>query len=152
MKTITMKLTNRPGRGFAGTGPSRDADCGSVSLWVALMAVAVLFTLVLIVDGGAKIRAGNRADIAAAEGARAAVLAAGPRPVGNSSEARLAVAAAKAYLAKAGVQGSAVILGPGRVQVAVRATERGPISGRTFTMTRTAVAALLVGVENGEQL
>jgi hypothetical protein len=54
-------------------------------------------------------------------------------------------------LAKDGVQGSAVILGPGRVQVFVQATERGPISGHSFTVTRTAVAALLVGVEKGEQ-
>jgi stage V sporulation protein SpoVS len=115
------------------------------------MAAAVLVTLVLIVDGGAKIRAGNRADIAATEAARAAVLAVGPRPMGSGMQARLAVAAAKAYLAKDGVQGSAVILGPGRVQVFVQATERGPISGHSFTVTRTAVAALLVGVETGEQ-
>jgi hypothetical protein len=122
-----------------------------VSLWVVVMAVAILFTLVLIVDGGAKIRAGNRADIAASEAARAAVLAAGPRPSGTGAQARLAVAAADAYLAKDGVQGSAVILGPGRVQVTVRATERGPISGQRFTVTRTATAVLLVGVETGEQ-
>jgi len=136
---------------YLGTRPVRGADRGSVSLWVAVMAAAVLLTLVLVVDGGAKIRAGNRADIAAAEAARAAVIAAGPRPAGNGSEARLAVAAVKAYLSKAGVQGSAVVLGPGRVQVRVEATDRGPISGHTFTVTRTAVAALLVGVEKGEQ-
>jgi Flp pilus assembly protein TadG len=133
------------------TRSDRGADRGSVSLWVAVMAVAVLLTLVLIVDGGAKIRAGNRADIAAAEAARAAVIAAGPRPAGTSAQAFLAVAAVKAYLAKAGVQGSAVILGPGRVQVRVQASDRGPISGHTFTVTRTAVAALLIGVEKGEQ-
>ena len=122
-----------------------------MSLWVAVMAAAILVTLVLIVDGGAKIRAGNRADIAATEAARAAVLAAGPRPTGTSAQARLAVAAATAYLAKDGVQGTVVILGPGRVQVDVRATEAGPISGHTFTVTRSAVAALLVGVEKGEK-
>jgi hypothetical protein len=130
---------------------NRDADRGSVSLWMAVMAAAVLVTLVLIVDGGAKIRAGNRADIAASEAARAAVIAAGPRPAGTGTQARLAVGAAKSYLAKAGVQGSAVILGPGRVQVVVHASDRGPISGHTFTVTRTAVAALLLGVEKGEQ-
>ena len=127
------------------------ADRGSVSLWMAVMAAAVLVTLVLIVDGGAKVRAGNRADIAAAEAARAAVIAAGPRPGGSGAEARLAVGAAKSYLAKAGVQGSAVILGPGRVRVVVQASDRGPISGHTFTVTRTAVAALLLGVETGEK-
>jgi len=132
-------------------GSNRAADRGSVSLWVAVMAAVVLVTLVLIVDGGAKIRAGNRADIAAAEAARAAVIAAGPRPAGGGAEARLAVGAAKAYLAKAGVQGSAVILGPGRVRVVVQASDRGPISGHTFTVTRTAVAALLLGVEKGDQ-
>jgi hypothetical protein len=44
------------------TRPNTSADRGSVSLWVAVMAVAILVTLVLIVDGGAKIRAGDRAD------------------------------------------------------------------------------------------
>jgi Flp pilus assembly protein TadG len=127
------------------------ADRGSVSLWMAVMAAAVLVTLVLIVDGGAKIRAGNRADIAAAEAARAAVIAAGPRPGNSGAQARLAVGAATSYLAKAGVQGSAVILGPGRVRVVVQASDRGPISGHTFTVTRTAVAALLLGVETGEK-
>jgi Flp pilus assembly protein TadG len=141
----------RPRSRSAPACPRPAAERGSVSLWVAVMAAAILLTLVLIVDGGAKIRAGNRADIAAAEAARAAVLAAGPRPAGTGAQAALAVAAAKAYLAKDGVQGSAVILGPGRVQVDVRATEQGPISGHTFTVTRTAVAALLVGVEKGEK-
>ena len=130
---------------------NRGADRGSVSLWMAVMAAVVLVTLVLIVDGGAKIRAGNRADIAASEAARAAVIAAGPRPGGSGAQARLAVGAAKSYLAKAGVQGSAVILGPGRVRVVVQATDRGPISGRTFTVTRTAVAELLLGVDTGEK-
>jgi stage V sporulation protein SpoVS len=115
------------------------------------MAAAVLLTLVLIVDGGAKIGAGNRADIAASEAARAAVLAAGPRPAAASAQSRLAVAAAMAYLAKDGARGSVVILGPGRVQVEVQASQRGPISGHVFTVTRTAVAALLVGVEKGEK-
>jgi len=127
------------------------ADRGSLSLWMAVMAAAVLVTLVLVVDGGAKIRAGNRADIAAAEAARAAVIAAGPRPSGSGPQTRLAVGAAESYLAKAGVQGSAVILRPGRVRVVVRASDRGPISGHTFTVTRTAVAALLLGVETGEK-
>ena len=127
------------------------ADRGSVSLWMAVMAAALLVTLVLIVDGGAKIRAGNRADIAASEAARAAVIAAGPRPGSSGAEARLAVGAATSYLAKAGVRGSAVILGPGRVRVVAQASDRGPISGRTFTVTRTAVAALLLGVETGEK-
>ena len=137
-------------RVFGRTRLAAKAERGAVSLWVAVIAAAVLLTLVLIVDGGAKIRAGNRADIAAAEAARAAVLAAGPRPGAASAQARLAVAAAKAYLAKDGVQGSAQVVGPGRVQVAASATERGPISGHTFTVTRTATAALLVGVEKGE--
>src|SRR5450631_2524923 len=136
---------------FLRTRPHHAGVRGSVSLWVAVMAAAVMVTLVLIVDGGAKIRAGDRADIAATEAARAAVLAVGPRPSGSGMQARLAVAAANAYLAKDGVQGSAVILGPGRVQVAVQATERGPISGYPFTVTRNATAALLVGVETGEQ-
>jgi len=122
-----------------------------LSLWVAVMAVVVLATLVLIVDGGAKIQAGDRADIAATEAARAAVLAVGPRPGTSDAAAALAVGAASAYLAKAGVQGSVVVLGPDRVQVSVRAGVQGPITGQRFTVTRTAVAQLLVGVDTGER-
>ena len=88
-----MKSGERPPHLFRRTRPHPSAERGSVALWVAVMAAAVILTLVLIVDGGAKIRAGNRADIAATEAARAAVLAVGPRGSGSGMQARLAVAA-----------------------------------------------------------
>src|SRR5665647_3282885 len=91
-----MKPPSRTRHTFAGIRVNPSSDRGSVSLWVAVMAASVLVTLVLIVDGGAKIRAGNRADIAATGAARAAVVAVGPRPAGGSGQARLAVAAATA--------------------------------------------------------
>src|ERR1035437_10884133 len=107
-----MKSGERPQHLFRRTRPHPSAERGSVALWVAVMAAAVLLTLVLIVDGGAKIRAGNRADIAATEAARAAVLAVGPRGSGSGMDARLAVAAAKAYLdRKSVVEGQSVELG-----------------------------------------
>lgn len=128
------------------TRPGSRED-GMLSLWVAPVAAAALAVLMLLVDGGAKIRAGDHADAAAAEAARAAVIAVGPRPA--DVPARLAAAGAQAYLARAGLSGSVTILDPREVQVRVSASDRGPISGRTFTVTRTAVARLLVGVESG---
>ncbi len=121
-------------------------DRGSISLWVAATFVAVLAVVGLVADGGAKIRAGERADIAAAEAARAASYASG-----GDQQARTyaAVTAAWTILSRSGVTGSVSIVGPGRIDVTAQASAAGPISGHTYTVTRTATAQLLVGVRTG---
>ncbi|MGB8385495.1 MAG: pilus assembly protein TadG-related protein, partial [Dermatophilaceae bacterium] len=48
------------------------ADRGSVTLWVAVSVATILAVVALVADGGAKIRAAERADIVAGEAARAA--------------------------------------------------------------------------------
>ena len=49
----------------------RDDDRGSLSLFVVVVFVALLVTIGLVVDGGGKIRALQRADAVAAQAARA---------------------------------------------------------------------------------
>jgi len=121
-------------------------DRGSISVWVAATFVAVLAVVGLVADGGAKIRAGERADIVAAEAARAASYASGGDQQARTSAA---VTAARTILSRSGVTGSVTIVGPGRVDVTAQASAAGPISGHTYTVTRTATAQLLVGVRTG---
>ena len=115
-------------------------DRGSVSLWVAATFVAVLAVVALVADGGAKIRAGERADIVAAEAARAASYASGGD---DRTRASAAVAAARTILSRSGVAGSVTIVAPGRIDVTAQASAAGPISGHTYTVSRTATAQLL---------
>lgn len=121
-------------------------DRGSISLWVAATFVAVLAVVGLVADGGAKIRAGERADIAAAEAARAASYASGGD---QQARTNAAVTAARTILSRSGVTGSVTIVGPGRIDVTAQASAAGPISGHSYTVTRTATAQLLVGVRTG---
>lgn len=127
-----------------------DRERGSVVLWVAITTPALLLMVLLVVDGGAKMKAGQQADTYASEAARAATIGIGPRPAGGSVDARAAVTAANAYLAQAGVSGIAKVTGPATVTVTVTVTRTGPISGVSFTVTRTATAQLLIGVETGQ--
>jgi len=127
-----------------------DGERGSVVLWVAITTPALLLLVMLIVDGGAKMKAAEQADTYAAEAARTATIAIGPRPAGGIVDSRAAAQAANAYLASAGVTGSVRVTGPTTVTVTVTVQRAGPVSGATFTITRTATARLLVGVETGE--
>lgn len=143
-------MTIRPGL-MRWNGRDGDAQRGAVTVWVALIAIAVLASVLLVVDGGARMRAATQADTYAAEAARAATIAVTPRSSGASADARAATQAAQAYLAAAGVSGTVKIIGPAVVTVTVAVPGRGPISGASFTMTRTATALLQVGVEGGQR-
>jgi Flp pilus assembly protein TadG len=132
------------------SGPSGDTERGSVLVWFVLSAPVLLLLAVLLVDGGAKIKAGEQAGSYSAEAARAAAIAVGPHPAGGTVDTRAAVSAANGYLSAAGVRGIATVTGPGTVTVSVTVSRTGPVSGVTFTATRSATARLLVGVEKGE--
>ena len=41
------------------------------------------------------------------------------------------------------------VAAPGRVEITAQASATGPVSGHTYTVTRTATAQLLVGVRTG---
>ncbi len=132
------------------SGPSGDRERGSVLVWFVLSAPVLLLLAVLLVDGGAKIKAGEQAASYSAEAARAASIAIGPQSHAGAADTRTAAAAANAYLSDAGVRGIAAVTGPGTVTVSVTVSRTGPVSGVTFTATRSATARLLVGVEKGE--
>jgi Flp pilus assembly protein TadG len=129
---------------------SDDAERGSVLIWFVITAPVLLLLTVLVVDGGAKIKAGEQASNYSAEAARAATIAVGPSPASRTIDTRAAVKAANAYLSAAGVQGTVTVTGPATVRVTVTADRTGPVSGVTFSVTRTATARLLVGVETGQ--
>lgn len=140
------------------SGPARRCrsrgDHGSVSLMLAVMVLGLMIAVGLVVDGGQKLRATQRADDAAAEAARAAVQSVQP---GNTVRGRrprvdnaAAVQAAQSYLATAGVAGSVRITGD-RVQVTTSTsftpTFLSLIGLGIQTVTGAADARLARGVE-----
>lgn len=106
------------------TGPHlsgrTDAERGSVSLFLVVAVLALFVAVGLVVDGGQKLRATQRADDAAAEAARAAAQSVEPartvRGLAPQVDADAAVRAAQAYLSVAGVSGTTTVVGQ-RVQV-----------------------------------
>jgi len=131
-----------------GTPLQQDEGSAAVLMCFMVLIVGLLFTLIL--DVSARIQAATRADTDSAEAARAATIAIGTLPSGGPADATAAVAAAQAYLSSAGVNGTVVVTGPAQVRVSVTLTATGPISGVSFTVTRTHTAQLQVGVERGE--
>jgi Flp pilus assembly protein TadG len=106
-------------RGSRQTSAAPSED-GSVSLLLVVAVLAMLIAVGLVVDGGQKLRSTQRADDAAAEAARAAVLSVQPgstvrgqRPQINTAAA---VRAGQDYLSAAGVTGT-VSVSNGQVQV-----------------------------------
>lgn len=104
-------------------------DRGAVTLFVAIAMVGLMVLAGLVVDGGAKVRAAQRADRVAAEAARAAGQAIDLATVLEGSELRVdrraALRAAEAYLASAGVSGSARVI-DGGAGISVSTTTSAP--------------------------
>lgn len=108
--------------------PRLHDDHGSVTLMFAVMGIALLLAIGLVVDGGAKIRAVQSANSAAAEAARAGAqqvdVAAVQTAAGIVLQPQRARRAAEATLAASGATGS---VRADRTEVQVRAT----VSSRT---------------------
>jgi hypothetical protein len=131
------------------------ADTGSVTLFLVITVVGLLAMVGLCVDGAAKIRDVQRADTLAAEAGRAGGQAidvpasiVGKPPV---VDARAAVAAAQAYLARNGVAGSVAIIDGGRaLDVEVTSSSRtvflGLIGIDSMTVHGHATVTLVRGV------
>lgn len=128
------------------TARAADPERGSITLWVAVTVAAILAVAGLLADGAAKIRAGQRADIVAGEAARAASHASGPDELRRIAAA---AAAARAIVSRSGLAGSVELTSPGRITVTVQASASGPISGLTYTVSRTTTAQLLLGLATG---
>ncbi|MBT2611447.1 hypothetical protein J7I97_25110 [Streptomyces sp. ISL-87] len=88
-------------------------DEGGIAIYTAIVTVALLGIIGLAIDGGGKLRATERADAVAMEAARAAGQAIDPADAVTGSGVRVdpeaAQAAAQAYLARAGTQGTATL-------------------------------------------
>jgi hypothetical protein len=130
-----------------------------VTIFVAVATLGLLTLAGLVVDGGAKVRALQRADRIAAEAARAAGQAVDRGAVlagsGLRVDRRAALVAAEASLRAAGVDGTARLSDDGRaVAVTVRGSEPtvllGLIGVARFDVTGTA-QAVLVDLEGGTQ-
>ena len=94
-----------------------------VSVLSAGLLLSALLTVGLVVDGGAKASAINRADGVAQEAARAGVQAAAFTGSSTTVDVSRAVAAARAYLVDAGVNGVVAAAGPASITVTVTLAE-----------------------------
>jgi Flp pilus assembly protein TadG len=105
----------------------RRDDAGSITLFVVVVTTALLVAIGLVVDGGGKIRALERADEAAREAARAGSqmldVPAAVRGQSVTLDTPSATRAARAYLDAAGVDGTVTVSG-GVVAVSTRVTYR----------------------------
>lgn len=130
-----------------------------MSLFGAIVAVALLVATGLAVDGGAKVRATQQADTYAEEAARAGGQAIDPGPAIQGDALRLdprrAVRAAQAHLDAAGVPGTARLNGPDALRVEVVITRPtvflGLIGINTVTAHGRADARLVRGVTGEER-
>ena len=147
-------MSRRLQAGWPRRGRWCGGEDGSVSLLLVVAVFGLFIAVGLVVDGGQKLRSSQRADDAASEAARAAVLSIEPgstvrgeRPRVDQSAARRA---AEAYLQRAGVPGS-VAVGDGQVQVRTTSSFMPSflsiIGLGAQTVTGQASARLVRGVE-----
>lgn len=127
-------------------------DSGSVAVLMCFIVLIGAMLLTVLVDAGGQLQAANKADTYSSEAARAASIAIGPVPAGDTQATLQAAAAARAYLARAGVNcdNCVTVVGPATVRVTVTVTEHTPILGISVSQTRTHTAQLQVGVTTGE--
>lgn len=135
-----------------------DSDRGSVSVFVAISMLGLLVLVGLVADGGAKLRATQRADAVAAEAARAGGQALDlPAAVAGQHDRvdrAVAVRAAEAYLAAAGATGS-VTVSSDRTHVVVTVTDSAPtaflglLGIDQVTVTGSASAMLVDSTRGG---
>lgn len=134
-----------------------EPDAGSVTVFVAVTMLGLLVLCGLVVDGGAKLRATQRADRIAAEAARAAGQAVDPAALvaGDVTVDRAAaVESAQAYLAAAGVTGTVALSTDGTaIEVDAKVTAPSVFLGlvgiESFSVTGHGRAVLVHGVTGG---
>lgn len=141
---------------------SRDAydESGSVTLFCCISVVGLLVLVGLVVDGGAKVRALQRADRLAAEAGRAggqainvSAAVAGDAP---TVDKQAAILASQAYLRASGVTGTVSVTDAGRALVVdVTSTTDtvflGLIGVNTLTVHGSAKVVLVRGVSEGSR-
>ena len=144
--------------GCAGAPDGKRED-GSVTLFVLIAALALFLIAGLVVDGGGKIRAAQRARAVAEEAARAGgqavVSSSAIRGKCLAADPRRAAAAAQSYLAKRGVSGSVQVVDSGRTLVVDVTTQHRPVFLAVVGVSSMPVhgqarARLVRGVSTGE--
>ncbi|MER7148372.1 MULTISPECIES: TadE/TadG family type IV pilus assembly protein [Streptomyces] len=157
MPVITA-LTGAVRRRAALTMRCRDRDRGSMSVFFALAALAILMVLGLLVDGGGALNAANRSTSLAQEAARTAgqQLDAAQAVQGTAItvDPNAAAGAARDYLAARNVSGDVSVSDDGRtLNVTVHATYTtlfAQLVGRsTINVTGTAHAHLQTQAAGG---
>lgn len=140
--TRTSTTAKRPQRQAPVGRPARRArtwvvdERGAVyTVFVAILAPALIVGVGAVVDGGGKIEAARRADSAAYTAVRVGGEAAASKVADGKSPGSVAASAARSYLAQAGVSGSA------------------QVKGRTLTVqTTTTYKTLFLGIIGIDQL
>lgn len=135
-------------------------DEGSASVFIVVSVLGLLVLIGLVADGGAKLRATQRADATAAEAARAGgqALDLASAVAGDHGHVDRAIAllAAQDYLRAAGATGW-VDVSPDRTRVRVTVTDTAPtaflglIGIDTVTVTGTAEATLVDSTTGGRR-
>jgi hypothetical protein len=132
----------------------RPRDRGSVSVFFSIVAMGWVTVLVLIIVGGGRVRAYQRAENIAAEAARIAGQAIELPPAVEGGEKRIdpdrARTVAQAYLRDAGATGTVTIVDGQTVRVTATVGYDNPsgfpfLGGKTWYATGAATAVLLVG-------
>lgn len=131
-----------------------EPDRGSLTLMLAVLAVALLALAGLVIDGGRKLNQSASAYAIAQEAARAGAGMVDRSAAYRSGTFRVdqgqALAAARAYLASAGYRGSVSADGTEKIKVTVTVTGKtlvlSLIGIDTMTSTGSAVASLVSGV------
>lgn len=133
----------------------RGGDAGSATIFVVVTVVGLMVLAGLVVDGGAKVRALQRADRLAAEAGRAGgqaidVPAAIPGDM-PTLDARAAVQASQAYLRGNGVRGEVSVDDGGRSLVVDVTTTTdtiflGLVGVHTMTVRGSAKVSLVRGI------
>jgi hypothetical protein len=134
--------------------PRRAADRGAITLMLPVLFVALVAMAGIVIDGGAKLRQAENAAAIAQEAARA-----GAGMVSRSAaystgrftvSQQQALAAASAYLTRAGYHGTVTTAGAQGIRVTVtitRPTILLPIIGiDSMTSTGSATAVLVTGI------
>ena len=144
----------------AGASPRpRGDDRGAVTLFLCIAAIGLLALAGLVVDGGAKVRATQRADRLAAEAARAVGQAVNVSAVLSGTavrvDARAALAAAQDYLDAAGSDGTVAVEPDGRsIRVSTAATSHtvflGLVGVPEITVRGTATVQLIQPGRTGQ--
>jgi Flp pilus assembly protein TadG len=132
---------------------SDSRDRGSLTLMLLVLMVAMLALAGLVIDGGRKLDATQKAYAIAQEAARAGAGQVNTSVAYRSGNYRVdvphALAAARAYLASAGYSGSVTASG-NNIRVTVHVTERTTLLSLigidTLNSSGSAVASLVTGV------